>query len=317
MPMILPITLSTITAQLAAGVAFMLVWRALRLGMPVLPAHLKTSKEPSSPKSKKAAKRALHAQALAPIEIAPHDPMAKIWLTVAGAAILAFILTMMQPAPPHMPGLTPPDPLWIRLPSLLLVVCAALAFLTWQNKGQVAFGLATTLSGWAALIAQSLMFTPTSLDSLSGLLPLALFILGALAIGAVHMQFLEFRARDNGVLPPAEVQDQAAALPTHKAAGPNVAVSMLRSVLWPLLLILALVPSVGAAGDPIMRQVALMWMESLPYWAGVMATAVALGISYLGQATSPIQWALVALGLFCTRLAFFSDGIHFSAVVLF
>lgn len=306
MPTILPLTVSTVLAQFVAGVAFMLVWRSFRLGMPLMPVKSSLSADKALRKNSK--KNASKLGVPAPVEMAPHASMTQSWLVVAGAAVIALLMTMIQPSPPHTSGLAAADPLWMRPPSLLLVLTAAFAFLTWQNKGLAALGLLAALCGWAALLLQALMFTPTALDSLSGLLPLTMFALGAFAIGAAHIQILEYRASLKQTAP-----DHNPVVP--RAA--SVAVTMLQSALWPLLVIVALVPSLGASGDPIMRQVALMWMETLPYWAGVMATGVALGVSYMGPGTSFIQWVLVLVSLFCTRFAFFSDGIHFSAILLF
>lgn len=220
-------------------------------------------------------------------------PFRRGWLHAALMAALGLVFALFgRQAGGLSAALAPPA--WMSLSGLLTGLCAALSFLAWQSAGRLRAAVPATLAGLSAVFVQAWTYTPSGVSfSLSGLLPLCLFTLGTLALGASFAGY-GFSSGDRNGNDGAEI-------------------SVLRLSLAGLLLVFLLVPGLGGSGDALMQVVSLAWMESLPHWAAVMAAAVALGVSFMGRGAR-LVWALLTLtAVVCSRIAFFADGIHLAA----
>ena len=140
-----------------------------------------------------------------------------------------------------------------------------------------------SVAGVVGVLLQGLRCAPLPAPSPVGVLFLWMFALGAWTLGASFAQL--GRGSEQGFARP------------------------LRLGLWLLLVTLVLVPCLGGTFvDTLMRLLSVAWMEFLPYWAAVMATGVAIGLSYMGRATAPVQAALVLVAAFCVRATMFVGG---------
>jgi len=225
------------------------------------------------------------AAGIALFSISPGNSRPRRYLLTAGLASLGLAASFLySPSGTDFQNLENPPvytPVWMSLSGLLSCLCAALSFLCWQKKGPQGLSLLTATVGLAAVVSQGL----TGMFSLSvtGLLPLVLFLASSLALGAAFAQL-----------------GQTGRAPTL----------VLRGSLAVLLLIFALVPSLGGSGDALMRQFSVAWMEFLPHWVAVMLTGVCLGVTFMGRGSAPIQMVLTLVAVFCSHLTFFNDGVH-------
>lgn len=204
-------------------------------------------------------------------------PSGVAWLPVMAAVIVGLVMSLF--------GQWHPGDILPGLEGLAFTVLLAVAFLAWQLRGRNVLGTLAALAAVAGVALQGLRCAPTPAPSPVGDVFLWLFSLGAWVLGAAFAQLGQ--APDRGF------------------AGP------LRLGLWLSLATLALIPCLGGmSADAPMRLLSVVWMQYLPYWAAVMATGVALGLSYMGRSTAPIQAALVLIGVLCVRMTMFVGGIE-------
>lgn len=202
-------------------------------------------------------------------------PCGAAWAPVVAAAALGLVMSLF--------GQWHPGALLPGLEGLAFTVLLAVAFMAWHLRGGKVLGALAALAAVVGVLLQGLRCAPQPAPSPVGDLFIWLFLLGAWTLGASFGQLGQASGRG--------------------FAGP------LRLGLWLLLATLALVPCLGgAAADTCLRLASVAWMEFLPYWAAVMATGVALGLSYMGRSTAPLQAALVLVATFCVRLAMFVGG---------
>lgn len=202
-------------------------------------------------------------------------PCGAAWAPVVASAALGLVVSLF--------GQWHPGDLLPGLEGLAFTVLLAVAFMAWHLRGGKVLGALATLAAVAGVALQGLRCAPMPAPEPAGLLFLWLFGLGAWTLGAAFGQL----GRTSG----------------RGFAGP------LRLGLWLSLATLALVPCLGgAAADASLRLLSVAWMQFLPYWAAVMATGVALGLSYMGRSTAPIQAALVLVAVFCVRVTMFVGG---------
>ena len=197
------------------------------------------------------------------------------WPFVVAASCAGLICSLFGPVRPG--GLLP------GLEGLAFTVLTALAFVSWQFKGRLVLDGLAALAGLTGVVLQGVRAAPAPFTTPGGALPLLIFAAGAVALGAACAQ---------------------ARLPEGKKGFSGA----LRVSLWILLILQAVVPCLGTSADPVLRSLSLAWMEFLPYWAGVMATGVALGLSYMGRGTAVAQALLVLVAAFCLRLTLFGSS---------
>lgn len=203
------------------------------------------------------------------------QPCGIAWAPVMMTALVGLLISLFGPWRPGelLPGLE----------GMAFTLLLAVAFLAWHLRGRKVLSLLAALSAVAGLIFQGLRCVPEPVPSSVGALFFWHFILGAWTLGAAFAQLGQ--SPDRGF------------------------VRALRGGLWLLLATLALVPCVGGmSAEPSMRLLSVIWMEFLPYWAAVMATGVALGLSYMGWSTVAVQAVLVLISAFCARVTMFVGG---------
>ncbi|HJA08220.1 MAG TPA: hypothetical protein H9962_03390 [Candidatus Mailhella merdigallinarum] len=202
-------------------------------------------------------------------------PSGPAWAPVTAAAALGLVMSLF--------GQWHPGELLPGLEGLAFTVLLAVAFMAWHLRGGKILSVLAASAGVVGVLLQGLRCAPLPAPSPVGVLFLWMFALGAWTLGASFAQL--GRGSEQGFARP------------------------LRLGLWLLLVTLVLVPCLGGTFvDTLMRLLSVAWMEFLPYWAAVMATGVAIGLSYMGRATAPVQAALVLVAAFCVRATMFVGG---------
>ncbi len=202
-------------------------------------------------------------------------PSGVAWAPVAVTTAAGLVISLFGP--------WRPDDLLPGLEGMAFTLLLAAAFMAWHLRGGKVLSALAALAAVAGVSFQGLRCAPVPVPSSVGILFFWLFALGAWTLGAAFAQLGQ--ASNHGFA------------------------RALRGGLWLLLATLALAPCLGgAASEPMMRLLSVIWMEFLPYWAAVMATGVSIGLSYIGRSTAPVQAALVLVSAFCVRVTMFVGG---------
>ena len=209
------------------------------------------------------------------------------WLSVfvvGAAGLLASLFHLGQPlrAASALTGL---GPSWLSAEGLLFGVFTALAGITWLRGGTGISAVGAAVVGILGLAAQGMTYAPESMPFVSGGLPLFIFFLSALTLGAVFrpLSGAEGETRSfGGILP---------------------------ICLWMLLAVLVIAPLTGLAAGTVMRASALAWLHSAWYWTGLLAIAATL-VLVQADRMRPAQKALALISVLCIRVAFFADTAH-------
>ncbi|HIV64813.1 MAG TPA: dimethyl sulfoxide reductase anchor subunit, partial [Candidatus Mailhella excrementigallinarum] len=209
------------------------------------------------------------------------------WLSVfvvGAAGLLASLFHLGQPlrAASALNGL---GTSWLSAEGLLFGVFTALAGITWLRGGTGISAVGAAVVGILGLAAQGMTYAPESMPFVSGGLPLFIFFLSALTLGAVFrpLSGAEGETRSfGGILP---------------------------ICLWMLLAVLVIAPLTGLAAGTVMRASALAWLHSAWYWTGLLAIAATL-VLVQADRMRPAQKALALISVLCIRVAFFADTAH-------
>lgn len=179
---------------------------------------------------------------------------------------------------------------WLSAEGLLFGVFVLLAAITWLRGGSGISAAGAALVGALGLAVQGMTYSPESMPFVSGGLPLFLFILSALALGAVFLPMFETGERRFGTVLPI--------------------------CLWMLLAVLVAAPLLGMAGGAVMRASALAWLHSAWYWIGILAIAATLVLVHSDRMRCA-QMALALVSVLCIRIAFFADTVNTAAWIGF
>ncbi|MCH5277445.1 MAG: dimethyl sulfoxide reductase anchor subunit [Desulfovibrionaceae bacterium] len=212
------------------------------------------------------------------------------WLLVFAAGALGLIASMFHLGQPWraasaLGGL---GTSWLSAEGLLFGVFVLLAAITWLRGGNGISGAGAALVGALGLAVQGMTYSPESMPFVAGGLPLFLFILSALTLGAVCLPLFE-----------------------KGEAAQNFG-GILRICLWMLLAVLAAAPLMGLEGSAVMRASALAWLHSAWYWAGILAIAATLALAHSDRMRCA-QMALALVSVLCARVAFFADTVNTAA----
>lgn len=140
-------------------------------------------------------------------------------------------------------------------------------------------GVITCLVGVYSLVAQGFTYAPPSIPALNNLLPMALFWLSALALGACALTML-------------------------KSA---------RLAMLALIVTLLAGPVIWISGTPTMQESSLLWITSPWFWTGFLLVCGAFIASWLPSINIKLQFAALLCGILCTRMVFFADTAHTAA----
>lgn len=212
------------------------------------------------------------------------------WLLVFAAGALGLVASLFHLGQPWraasaLDGL---GTSWLSAEGLLFGVFVLLAAITWLRGGNGISGAGAALVGVLGLAVQGMTYSPESMPFVSGGLPLFLFFLSALALGAAFLPMVRTGEETRGF------------------AG------ALRICLWMLLAVLVVAPLMGLAGGAVMRASALAWLHSAWYWIGILAMAATLVLVHTDRMRCA-QTALVLVSVLCIRVAFFADTVNTAA----
>ncbi len=150
---------------------------------------------------------------------------------------------------------------------------------------------AACVSGAVCVLLQAASSVPGDVLSPSGIFPYVLFFLSAGILGASATQLYWL--------------DE----PNDKSIRYGRFYLPLRFCLWAALIITAIAPCISWA-DPFMNKSSFYWMQTQLYWAGVIFSGVAIGLSHMGRITLILQAAISFISVFSLRTAFYSDSVH-------
>lgn len=175
---------------------------------------------------------------------------------------------------------------WLSMEILLGGVFAALAALTFIRGGATMLGLVTAVVGIAFVVVQGFTYAPVAQSALANALPMTLFALTALILGAASWQCLQTDAKE----------------------GSLSSVGVLKTGLYLWLALMLIVPCIWVTGGTVMLQTAQGWVCSGFYWTAILLTIMALILLIKKPSLSPFA---VVLALFCAavlgRLTFFAE----------
>lgn len=213
----------------------------------------------------------------------------KDWICVfllAAAGLAASLFHLAQPlrAAEALGNL---EVSWLSREGLLFGVFTALALVNVFRESHCVMIL-TVLAGLAGLLAQGFTYAPVALPAVNNGMPMLLFLLSALALGAASGQL-------NGGC------DFSVAFRTASVA---------------LIAVLLIVPCLWTSGSAVMQASAELWMHSWMFWAGVALIALGILISVrAGREAAMAELVVLFAGIVLTRVIFF-DGVVHTAVNL-
>lgn len=171
---------------------------------------------------------------------------------------------------------------WLSREGLIFGLFTVLALVNALRESRCLAVLAA-LCGVAAVVAQGMTYAPAALPAVSNGVPMLLFLLSALVLGALAGQV-------NGL------HDFGTAFRVSCAA---------------LVAVLLIVPCLWTSGGTVMQASAALWMQSWMFWAGLGLTALAFIISLRSGAEAAMPCLLLTLGgVVLTRIIFFGGVVH-------
>jgi len=171
---------------------------------------------------------------------------------------------------------------WLSREGLIFGLFTVLALVNALRESRCLAVLAA-LCGVAAVVAQGMTYAPAALPAVSNGVPMLLFLLSALALGALSGQV-------NGS------HDFGTAFRVSCAA---------------LVAVLLIVPCLWTSGGTVMQASAALWMQSWMFWAGLGLTTLAFIISLRSGAEAAMPCLLLTLGgVVLTRIIFFGGVVH-------
>lgn len=170
---------------------------------------------------------------------------------------------------------------WLSREGLLFAAFTALALVNALRESRCLAVLAA-LCGVAAVAAQGMTYAPAAMPAVSNGVPMLLFLLSALALGALAGQV-------NGS------HDFGTAFRVSAAA---------------LVAVLLIVPCLWTSGGTVMQASAALWMQSWMFWAGLGLTALAFLVSLRAEAPAAPCLLLMLGGVVLTRIIFFGGVVH-------
>lgn len=174
---------------------------------------------------------------------------------------------------------------WLSREGLLFGLFAALALLNVFRENRTLAVLAS-LAGLAGIAAQGFTYAPASMPAVSNGVPMLLFLLSALAMGAAAGQV-------NGC---------------HDFS------TVFRAVAAALAAVLLIVPCLWTSGGAVMQATARLWMQSWMFWAGLGLIALSLVFpARLSRKAALAGLAAIFCGITLTRLVFFGGVAHTAA----
>lgn len=169
---------------------------------------------------------------------------------------------------------------WLSREGLIFGLFAFFALLNTVKRTRF-FAFAAAALGVAGIIVQGMTYAPVSMPVISNAVPMCIFALSAVCLGTSLTQMAE-----------------------------DSRVSIIRAAaLVVLIALLAGLPFVWKGGDPLSRQTAELWLQSVPFWAGIACMALALIMSLLGRRCL-VMGLLVLIGVILCRMTFFADTLH-------
>lgn len=207
----------------------------------------------------------------------------KDWLMVAAAALLGLTASLFHLAHP-LRAATALDNLgvsWLSREGLVFGLFAGLACLNCV-KANRALAVAAALTGCAGIAMQGMTYAVISMPAISNGVPMLLFALASLSMGAVVRQGMD---------------------------------KTLRVALILLIASLLAVPVISSMGGTVLRATAQAWLESPLFWAGLALLAAAFGLTFAKKRHASIEIACVLCAVFLSRIVFFRDTLHTASML--
>ena len=172
---------------------------------------------------------------------------------------------------------------WLSREVLFLAIFTLLALVNIFRQNCCLVVL-TAVCGVAGLVAQGMTYAPISMPAVANGVPMLIFLLSALALGAAAGQVKQ--SRDLGTA-------------FRMACAALVAVLLIAPCIW------------TSGGGSVMRDSAMLWMHSWMFWLGLGLIVAALVASLRsGVAAAAPTLGLVLCGVVLTRIVFFSGTVH-------
>lgn len=211
----------------------------------------------------------------------------KAWICITAVSCIGLVLSLFHLGHPFdaYKALYNLGASWLSWEGLGFACFCGLAFINIFCYSR-ALAVLTALVGAFSLFAQGMTYSPPSIPALNNLLPMAIFWLSALALGAcavaVHLQ------------------------ETHE--------NIIRFLVFALLIVLLAAPAIWISGTTTMRESSDLWATSPWFWAGIILVAFALAATWLfAKRNVKVQAICLLCGIICTRMVFFADTAHTAA----
>lgn len=157
----------------------------------------------------------------------------------------------------------------------------ALAVATYFSHTRT-LAILTTCVGAFSLFTQGLTYAPPSMPAIHNALPMAIFLLSAIALGGSALTLS---------------RPQEFSLPAR--------ISMLA-----LIVALLAGPAIWESGSATMQATASLWLHSPWFWAGLFLIVMALITTWFDAGGKFVRFASLLCGIFFTRMVFFADTVH-------
>ena len=165
---------------------------------------------------------------------------------------------------------------WLSREGLVFGLFAMLACLCCFKPSRL-LCVITAVAGLAGIIMQGMTYAVISMPAISNGVPMLLFALTSLSLGAAFAQ--------------------------NRVGGLRVFLGMLMAVLL-------IVPCVWASGGTIMQATAHAWLASPLFWGGLALLGAAFGLTYAARQRACALGLLVFCAVLLSRIVFFKDTIH-------